>query len=307
MGISPIYNRIIIDLSHADDKENDAFLNVSLPFEQFIIMNYLSDNNSLSLRSISDSPSSKHHNKRIIDAYFQGGEGIITIINGQPTVRRSAGFSAIDIVTSKEYLITSAHTLFNLREPIDIYHAPWYPPFTRRDPLFHFGIVSHIQFNGVDFALIEKQNNDYKLSPMIRSSVVEHPSPPSEIIDDFFESPPPVGHHICISGYDSHTSCGEVTSVDTEYRYPGRRNTVFHSMIRANMPAKYGDIGGPAFSIDNVSHRVTVHGIVTNLNFFRGGGYIVVLQPIRGIVNYGPTMNFTQNLLFIDLKSFGML
>ncbi|CAG8546916.1 20541_t:CDS:2, partial [Gigaspora rosea] len=76
-GISPIYNRIIIELSHNDDKENEAFLNGTLPFEQFIKIIYSSDDDSddsLSLRSTSDSPSSRLHTKRHIDLYFQGGE-----------------------------------------------------------------------------------------------------------------------------------------------------------------------------------------------------------------------------------------
>ncbi|RIB12197.1 hypothetical protein C2G38_2201328 [Gigaspora rosea] len=116
-GISPIYNRIIIELSHNDDKENEAFLNGTLPFEQFIKIIYSSDDDSddsLSLRSTSDSPSSRLHTKRHIDLYFQGGEGVVTYINDVPAT----------------YQLTT-----------------------------------------VDFALIEKLNEDYKLNSRIRNSL----------------------------------------------------------------------------------------------------------------------------------------
>ncbi|CAG8855232.1 41514_t:CDS:1, partial [Gigaspora margarita] len=109
MGISPVYNLIVIDVSHNDDKVNEAFLNATLQFEHFIFLNYVNDSDdSLTLRSTFDSSSSRLHTKRLIEFYFEGGEGIVTSNNSQPVLSCSAGFSAINVLTLQKFLITSA-------------------------------------------------------------------------------------------------------------------------------------------------------------------------------------------------------
>ncbi|CAG8663591.1 14545_t:CDS:1, partial [Gigaspora margarita] len=134
MGISPIYNRIVIDVSHNDDKVNEAFLIATLQFEHFIFLNYVDDSDdSLTLRSTSDSSSSRLHTKRLIDLYLQGGKCIVTSNNSEPVVSCSAGFSAINAYTRQKYLITSARCLPLNQQNILIYYVPWLPSFPHQD------------------------------------------------------------------------------------------------------------------------------------------------------------------------------
>ncbi|CAG8857154.1 30945_t:CDS:1, partial [Gigaspora margarita] len=141
----PIYNLIVIDLSHYDDKENEAFLNATLPFEQFIFINYEdgsndnSDNYSLSLRSTSNSSSSKHQTKRDIELWFLGGEGVAIENNTDDSlcnVYCSAGFSAIHPSNFSKYIFTSARCLPNNTR--EILHAVWDSPVASRVP---FGVI----------------------------------------------------------------------------------------------------------------------------------------------------------------------
>ncbi|CAG8835528.1 12283_t:CDS:2 [Gigaspora margarita] len=240
MGISPIYNCIVVDLNHNDDKENEVFLNATLQFEQFIYLNYDDDSDdSLSLRSTSNLSSPRPHAKRLIDFYFLGGEGIVTSNNGQPVLSCSAGFSAINNVPLQKYLITSTRCLPLNPENISIYHATWLPPFPDQEAFDFFGV---------------KLNDDFKLNPMIRNSVNEFPL---TIIDDFNNDRGllSVGHHLCISGYESHISCGQVIASGVKAcllsRRPGTRADNFRNMIRASMPASYKDVGGTVYNNEN--------------------------------------------------------
>ncbi|CAG8492212.1 23122_t:CDS:1, partial [Gigaspora rosea] len=262
--------------------------------------NYLSDVDSLSLRSTSDSSSSRPHTKRQIEIFFAGGEGVVTSNNGRAVLSCSAGFSAIDSVTLRQYLITSARCLLNQRDPINIYHAPWNPPFAQQPTFNQFGTVIHRQSHGVDFTLIEKLNINYKLNPIIRSQFEEYPS---LYIDGFdFVGSAPVGHHICLSGYGSRVSCGGVNDINTLVILRSDRIDRFLSMTRANIRARNSDIGGTVFSFADEIGHITVHGIVTDVE-----ANIVVVQPIGGIVNYGATREYTQNLVYIDLETYALL
>ncbi|RIB05131.1 hypothetical protein C2G38_623995 [Gigaspora rosea] len=315
MGISPIYNRIVIDLSHNDDKVNEEFLNATLQFEHFIFLNYVDDSDdSLTLRSTFNSSSSRLHTKRLIELYFQGGEGIVTnnTNTSQPVLSCLAGFSAIDVSTLQEYLITSARCLPPDPQNISIYHAPWLPPFPHYDEYEFFGIVREFKYAVIDFALIEKFNDHFKLNPMIRSSVDEFPS---SIISAFNINgvPIPVGHHLCISGYESYTSCGDVATVDTSVMLRPLRQRVlsdtYRKMIKANIPCSSKDVGGTVFGNEN--HNGTlftlVHGILTaTLSTYRTPGNAVI-QPLASMINNNPTRHIFENLLYIDLDTYNQL
>ncbi|CAG8829238.1 72_t:CDS:1, partial [Gigaspora margarita] len=268
MGISPIYNRIIIYLSHNDDKKNEAFLNAILPFEQFIFIKYYdSDDNSndlLSLRPTSNSSSSKLRTKRSIDQLFMGGEGVAVNINGTPEIRCSAGFSAFDTFTRLQYLFTSARCLRPSSDIRDIYHATW-NSLPQQEP---FGFLREYRLTGVDNALIEKYDgNEYRINPYIRNLLhVEEGLPPYLIIDGFNLNGThiPAGHSVCIAGYDSHFICGEVTSSRSESLLPsfrpGRINDKFRNMMFARIGSRNGfifsrDIGGTVFRAQYVENE----------------------------------------------------
>ncbi|CAG8530952.1 17739_t:CDS:2, partial [Gigaspora margarita] len=245
MGISPIYHCIVIDLNHNDDKENEVFLNATLQFEQFIFLNYDDDSDdSLSLKSTSNSSSSRSHTKRFIELYFLGGEGIITSNNSQPLLSCSAGFSAINTVTLQKYLITSARCLPLNHENISIYHATWLPPFPDQKAFDFFGVVRQSQLFVEEFPII----------------FIDYFNIDGELL--------PVGHHLCISGYESHISCRHViaSNIHTalQSRRPGVRVDGFRNLIRADIPASYKDVGGTVYTNENRNGNLItlVHGIV---------------------------------------------
>ncbi|CAG8592095.1 32760_t:CDS:2, partial [Gigaspora margarita] len=166
MSISPIYNRIVIDLSHTDDNENNAFINGALSFGPIISMNYSSNDNSLPLKSPSNSLS-------------------FSLINTRNT--------------TIQYLLTSARCIPDAQNPQEIFYSPWHPPFSEQLAFYYFGRVFHTQRTTVDFALIEKLEETFKLSPMVRTSMQDYPILPIGSID--LNTELPVGHHICKSGY----------------------------------------------------------------------------------------------------------
>ncbi|CAG8830033.1 31465_t:CDS:1, partial [Gigaspora margarita] len=176
-----------------------------------------------------------------------------------------------------------------------------------------FGVVREFRYFGIDFALIEKFNDDFKLNPMIRSSVDEFPS---SIIDTFnINVPIPVGHHLCISGYASHTKCGDVTIADARASLrplrPGVQSDSFDHMIRAKIPSSNRDVGGAVFS--NEYHNETiftlVHGILTSteLERYSKAAGSVVIQPLRRIINFPLTRPIFENLRYIDLDTYRQL
>ncbi|CAG8830396.1 30171_t:CDS:2, partial [Gigaspora margarita] len=155
----------------------------ALSFGPIIYMNYSSNDNSLPLKSTSDSPSSRPFTKRELTLFFQGGEGVV-INNTGPELICSAGFSMINTRnTTKQYLMTSARCIPDAQDPQEIFHAPWHPPLSEQ----------------LDFALIEKLKETFKLIPMVRTSIQEYPILPISNID--LETILHAGHHICKSGY----------------------------------------------------------------------------------------------------------
>ncbi|CAG8852080.1 11311_t:CDS:1, partial [Gigaspora margarita] len=202
--------------------------------------------------------------------FFQGGEGVVTYSNGTPAIRCSAGFSAIHNVTRQGYLITSARCLPS--NTSEIYHAVW-----NSDQFRSFGVLRDYQLTGADFALIKQHNNtEYKLNPFIRNSL--HGEELLSLYIDFFNfigTQVPVGHEICISGYDLHVKCGEVISSDSAITLrtlrPGSRGDKFYHMIQAiiNEQLSNRDIGGTVFSMEydetNDAVYIFVLGIVTEI------------------------------------------
>jgi len=81
----------------------------------------------------------------------------------------SAGFLAIDNTTYQKYLITSARCLRNVLN-IPIYNALWDEPLPPEEELDHFGHVKLLQYFTIDWTLIEKSNNNFKLTPMMKNS-----------------------------------------------------------------------------------------------------------------------------------------
>ncbi|RIB23753.1 hypothetical protein C2G38_2288354 [Gigaspora rosea] len=309
MSISSFYNRIVIDLYHNDDKDNEAFLNATLPFEQFIFMNYLSNNNSLSLRSTSDSQSSRPHTKRFLERYFLAGEGLITNVNGQLAVSCSAGFSAIDNTTFQKYLIISARCLPNVLN-IPIYHALWDEPLPREEELDHFGHVTLLQHTSADFALIEKSyNSHFKLTPMMRNSVGDYQR---AIIDKFNNGGfvIPEGHHLCINGYARHNSCGKVVSNSANANFKSvrenKKSDTYKYMLKADMMALKQDVGGTVYSLeepDDGNFVIVVHVIVTH----ELSRTHVTIQLLSEMTKFTKTFNTFARLRFIDLDVFRQL
>ncbi|CAG8774725.1 43155_t:CDS:1, partial [Gigaspora margarita] len=308
MGISSFYNRIVIDLNHSDDKENEAFLNATLPFEQFIFINYLFDNNSLPLRSTSDSPSSRPHNKRILERFFVAGEGLATSYDGQLTLSCSAGFSAIDNATNQLYLITSARC-FPYGSNVPIFHAPWEQLYPLNE-LDYFGNVTLLQQTNVDFAFILKVNPNFKITPMMRTSV----DAIKQLSIDVFntgEFPIPEEHLICVSGFFSHVKCGLISTINTRVAIESVRQAVvkdnYYGMLKANIRhVGNAELGATVFSIEFPEDGpyqgmviLVIHGIVTRVR-----GQTVVIQPLSGMINFALTRSFFSRLRFIDMETF---
>ncbi|CAG8829363.1 35312_t:CDS:2, partial [Gigaspora margarita] len=161
-----------------------------------------------------------------------------------------------------------------------------------------FGVVREFRHFTIDFALIEKLNDDFKLNPMIRSSVDEFPS---SIIDRFnINVPIPV----------------DVTVVDAHARFlllrPGiASGDNFVNMIRANIDSSNRDVGGTVFSIEyhNETLFTLVHGILTATEFlkYRKTAGNVIIQPLARIINLLPTRHIFENLRYIDLDTYRQL
>ncbi|CAG8762158.1 15190_t:CDS:1, partial [Gigaspora margarita] len=259
-------------------------------------------NNSLSLRSTSNSSSSKCQTKRHIELYFQGGEGVVTYINGAPEVRCSAGFSAVHSLTLEKYLFTSARCLSSNTQ--EIYHAVWDSPNIHQNP---FGVLREFKLTGTDYALIEKLNNEYKLNPFIRNSLWNEL--PSLFIDSFnFQGVQlPANHHLCISGYDSHVKCGSVTNPIGVFSpislRPGSHADHFSHMIRAIIDGDLSDRdrGGTVFSMEPGGGNpfLMVHGILTDVRYVAAhDNSIVTIQPLYRIIQQN--LNFS-SFRFVDL------
>ncbi|CAG8806963.1 13277_t:CDS:1, partial [Gigaspora rosea] len=193
---------------------------------------------------------SRLHTKRNIDIFFQGGEGVVTYSNGIPEIRCSAGFSAIHNETLQGYLITSARCLPG--DTSEIYHTVW-----NSNQFRFFGVLRDFQLYSADFAVIEKLNNEYKLNPYISNSL--HGEVLPSLYIDFFNFNGiqiPVGHEVCISGYDSHSKCGGVTSSNSRMNMLSLRLGVhtdeFYNMILARIDGQLSNrnVGGTVFCMD---------------------------------------------------------
>ncbi|CAG8848427.1 23180_t:CDS:2 [Gigaspora margarita] len=244
-------------------------------------MNYSSNDNSLPLKSTSNSSSSRPFTKRELHLFFNGGEGMVINNNG-PELICSAGFSMINTRnTTIQYLLTSARCIPETQNPQEIFYSPWHPPFPEQLAFYYFGRVSHTQRTGVDFALIEKLEGTFKLSPMVRTSMQEYPIVPIGNID--LVTLLPVGHHICKSGYDTHSWCGEIHMINSDFYSAG-----------------YGRI-----TDDNTYIELVGYGICTYdyLNVDLG----IVITPLSNIINFRDTRRFFSNLEFINSNNLGLL
>ncbi|CAG8512019.1 6996_t:CDS:2 [Cetraspora pellucida] len=148
IGINLKYNKIVIDLSKEDDKENELFLKSITPFKLIIIMNYLSgdssddllENNSANLSILMP------QNKRRIDIVAQG-----------------VGFWAINTTDFRQYLVTTRRYTFAV-ESNEIYHSR-----VRRQLRNYFGNLTRFSLDSVDYALIKKHADNFKPSARINN------------------------------------------------------------------------------------------------------------------------------------------
>ncbi|CAG8845451.1 4761_t:CDS:2, partial [Gigaspora margarita] len=210
ISISPIYNRIVIDLSHTDDNENNTFINGALSFGPIISMNYSSNDYSLPLKSTSNQSS-------------------FSMINTRNT--------------TQQFLLTSARCIPEGQNPQEIFYSLWHPPFSEQLAFYYFGRVFLTQRNVVDFALIEKLEETFKLSPMVRTSIQEYPLVPISSID--LDTLLPVGHHICKSGYGTHSWCGRIYATNSDFFIRPVNNVQkrFRDIIKAHIYTLENDIG----------------------------------------------------------------
>ncbi|CAG8855770.1 23211_t:CDS:1, partial [Gigaspora margarita] len=99
-----------------------------------------------------------------------------------------------------------------------------------------------------DYALFEKINPDFQSNPFVRNSFLIE-GIPYIYIDSFNLNGTklPVGHEICISGYESHVKCGTVEDNDSRHNLksirPGIIVDLFVHMIKAS-------INGPLSEMD---------------------------------------------------------
>ncbi|CAG8784507.1 17749_t:CDS:2 [Gigaspora margarita] len=185
-GISPIYNAIVVDLSHIDDITNEAFINGTLSFGPIILMNYLKYEDSLTLNSTFDTPTSRPQTKRHIDIKYQGGEGVAFLNDEHDVKLRCSAGVLRSIILKNDNILTSGRCFPEDVTTQFIYHMPWYHP----EVFNFFGILSHISYTGVDFAMIQRIDHDIDLPPQIRSSDVDFPS---LFIESFGNNPTVVG------------------------------------------------------------------------------------------------------------------
>ncbi|CAG8801705.1 39227_t:CDS:1, partial [Gigaspora margarita] len=210
--------------------------------------------------------------------------------------------------TLRGYLITSARCLPS--NTSEIYHAVW-----NSEQFRAFGVLRVYQLITVDYALIEQHNNtEYKLNPFIRNSL--HGEELPSLYIDFFNFrgiPVPVGHEICISGYDSHAKCGEVINsssvVSLKSLRPGSRQDIFNNMIKAiiNGQLSKRNIGGTVFGMeyDGAYVYIYVIGIVTETRYVRIHDTTTIsIQPFHYIINVSPSF---QKLRFLDLNIYQQL
>ncbi|CAG8853688.1 33543_t:CDS:1, partial [Gigaspora margarita] len=111
---------------------------------------------------------------------------------------------------------------------------------------YYFGSVFLTQRNTVDFALIEKHEETFKLSPMVRTSIQEYPIVPIGSID--LDTSLPVGHHICKSGYGTHSWYGRIHAINSDLfirtAISGEsRQVIYKNIIKAHIYTLENDIG----------------------------------------------------------------
>ncbi|CAG8841890.1 28810_t:CDS:1, partial [Gigaspora margarita] len=306
MSISPIYNRIVIDLSHTDDNENNAFINGALSFGPIISMNYSSNDNSLPLKSTSNSLSSRPFTKRQLYLFFNGGEDVVINNNG-PEIIYSAGFSLINTRnTTNQYLLTSARCIPDAQNPLEIFYSPWHPPFSEQLAFYYFGRVFLTQRVGVDFALIEKLEETFKLSLMVRTSIQDYPIVPIGSVD--LDTNLPVGHHICKSGYGTQSWCRKINTIDSRLslRREGGGRIEYTGIIKAHINVLANDIGGTIFYfriIDDIYIELVGYGICTYIYSNLDLG--IAITPLRNIKNYRTTKRMFDVLEFINSNNTG--
>ncbi|CAG8809571.1 120_t:CDS:1, partial [Gigaspora rosea] len=303
-GISPIYNGIVVDLTHTDDIANEAFINGTLSFGPIILMNYLKYDDSLTLNSTFDSPTTRPRTKRHINIIYQGGEGVAFLNdNLKVDLKCSVAFFAYNNQTGERYLLTSGRCF-----PTDaelFYHVPWDHPISSTI----FGRLQYTSYTNADFTMIKKIDNSIDFTPQIRSSDNLFPSLYIERFE--FDNPPAIGQHICMSGYVINIICGRLTSTSSYAGVPSINGTglaKYNYMLKMELfGANIHDIdrGGTVFSYfpSTEYQLVVVYGHVTyaytHLSKALYGGNPIAVTPIRRLRSHTH-----DNITFIDLRTY---
>ncbi|CAG8857350.1 11056_t:CDS:1, partial [Gigaspora margarita] len=152
------------------------------------------------------------------------------------------------------------------------------------------------------YALFEKINPNFKSNPFVRNSLYGIPY----VYFDLFNlngDELPVGHEICISGYESHVKCGNVLSYDSVQNLksirPGRTTDVLLHMIKVSIKGPLSDMdrGGTVFSVETGNNlRLIVHGILTYSRYIGSRDTsTVTIQPLYYIIQQN--IDF-QNFIF---------
>ncbi|CAG8855446.1 17130_t:CDS:1, partial [Gigaspora margarita] len=135
-----------------------------------------------------------------------------------------------------------------------------------------FGVIKSWSYTYADYAIFEKINPDFKSNPFIRNSLLFNATP--YIYIDSFNlnvTQVPVGHEICISGYESYVKCGKVDNSDSIQNLksirPGKGYDQFVHMIKASIKGPLSDMdrGGTVFTIDN--GIIVVQGLLTSFRY----------------------------------------
>ncbi|CAG8725286.1 36486_t:CDS:1 [Gigaspora margarita] len=306
-GISPIYNAIVVDLSHTDDIANEAFINGTLSFGPIILMNYLEYDDSLMLNSTIDLPTSRPRTKRHLDIRYLCGEGVAFLNHeNQVELRCSAGVFAFSETTGDRFILTSGRCFPEDLKDLNttfIYHVPWGQP----EAFNFFGFSNFTSYSTTDFTIIERFDNEIDLTPQIRSSDNNFPS---LFIEKFGN--PIVGQHMCISGYVINIVCGRVTSLAVNpFLSAVRIHTItvkYLGLLRietSGVTLHDIDRGGTVFSyIPSIGNqRVEVYGYVTHYygRSRKSRKETVAVTTIHNLRTFGRFMN---DLTFIDMGTY---
>ncbi|CAG8781721.1 28787_t:CDS:1, partial [Gigaspora margarita] len=116
----------------------------------------------------------------------------------------------------------------------------------------------------------------------------------------------PVGHHICKSGYGTHSWCGKIHTIHSSFFTHGIR---YANVIKAHINVLENDIGGTIFYFritdDNTYIELVGYGICTYYYTDLIDG--IVITPLSHIKYFRNTRRLLDDLEFINSNNLGLL